>query len=217
MHLARRLSDARLVHAMKSIDPGDLDARDAYQLVISAIVPRPIALVSTISDAGVANISPFSFFMAVSSKPPILALSIARGREREKDTMRNIRQTRELVVNIVDRKISEAAVASAASFEPHVSEFSVVGLTPLPSDKVRAPRVAESPIQLECVATELIERVSPNSRTSRRCMPLWKCDPTAWLRARAAPRLDRRRGRLDIPTRPRSSLKTMTESMISKP
>lgn len=142
---------------MKSIDPGDLDPRDAYKLLISAVVPRPIALVSTISASGLTNVSPFSFFNAVSSRPPILGISIARGKEGEKDTMRNIRHGRDFVVNIVDRALAEKAVASSATFDAATSEFEMVGLTPMPSDKVRSPRVAESPVQFECVALDLIE------------------------------------------------------------
>ena len=142
---------------MKSLDPGDLDPRDVYRLMISSIVPRPIALVSTISEAGVTNVSPFSFFNAVAARPPIVALSIAPGKDGEKDTMRNIRHGRDFVVNVVDRALSEKAVATSAPFDAETSEFHVVGLTPLPSDKVRSPRVAESPVHFECIAVEIIE------------------------------------------------------------
>ncbi len=142
---------------MKPIDPGDLDPRDVYRLMISSIVPRPIALVSTVSPAGVTNVSPFSFFNAVSSRPPIVSLSIARSRDGEKDTMRNIRHGRDFVVNVVDRSLAEKAVASSSRFDASTSEFDVVGLTPLPGDKVRSPRVAESPVHFECVALDLIE------------------------------------------------------------
>jgi flavin reductase (DIM6/NTAB) family NADH-FMN oxidoreductase RutF len=141
----------------KSLDPGDLAPKDAYALLVSAVVPRPIALVSTISENGVANLSPFSFFTAISSTPPVVAISIGRGREGEKDTMRNIRATRAFVVNVVDRALAAAAVASAAAHPPDVNEFLVTGLTELPSDKVPAPRVAESPIHLECVVSDLVE------------------------------------------------------------
>lgn len=143
--------------AMKSIDPGDLDPRDVYQLMISSIVPRPIALVSTISEAGITNVSPFSFFNGVASRPPIVSISIARGKDGEKDTMRNIRHGRDFVVNIVDRALAEKAVATSASFDAGTSEFEVVGLTPIPSDKVKSPRVAESPVHFECFAVEIFE------------------------------------------------------------
>ena len=142
---------------MKSVDPGDMDALAVYKLMVSVIVPRPIAFISTISESGIANLSPFSYFMGVSSRPPIVAVSIARGKDSEKDTMRNIRQTREFVVNIVTRDLAEPMVKSAAPHPPTVSEFAVTGLTPVGSDKVGPPRVKESPIHMECVVTDLVE------------------------------------------------------------
>lgn len=143
---------------MKSLDPGDLDPRDVYKLMISAIVPRPIALVSTVSEAGITNVSPFSFFNGVAARPPIVAISISRGKDgEEKDTMRNIRSGRDFVVNVVDRGLAEKAVASSAPFDAMTSEFHVVGLTPMPSDKVKSPRVAESPVHFECIAVDLVE------------------------------------------------------------
>lgn len=143
---------------MKSIDPGDMDPRAVYRLMISSIVPRPIALISTVSDAGLTNLSPFSFFTGVSSRPPIVAVSIVRGKDGEKDTMRNIRQTREFVVNVVDRALSGPMSIASAAHPANVSEFDVTGLTPIPSDKVKPPRVAESPVHFECVVTDLVER-----------------------------------------------------------
>lgn len=142
---------------MKSLDPGDLDPRDVYKLMISSIVPRPIALVSTVSEAGLPNVSPFSYFNGVASRPPIVSLSIARGKDGEKDTLRNIRQVRDFVVNVVDRQLAAKAVATSAPYDASTSEFEVVGLTPVASDKVRSPRVAESPVHFECVAVDLIE------------------------------------------------------------
>lgn len=143
---------------MKAIDPGDLAPRDVYRLMISTIVPRPIALVSTVSEAGIFNVSPFSYFNGVAARPPIVSLSIARRGPGEKDTMRNIRATREFVVNVVDRGLAAASVQASGDYDPSVDEFQVAGLTPLPSDKIRAPRVAESPVHFECVAVDLVER-----------------------------------------------------------
>jgi flavin reductase (DIM6/NTAB) family NADH-FMN oxidoreductase RutF len=143
---------------MKSLDPGDLDPRDVYKLMISAIVPRPIALVSTVSESGITNVSPFSFFNGVASRPPIVAISISRGKDgEEKDTLRNIRHQRDFVVNVVDRALAAKAVASSAPFDAGTSEFAAVGLTAMPSDKVRSPRVAESPVHFECIAVDLVE------------------------------------------------------------
>ena len=142
--------------SMKAIDPGDLSPQDVYGLMVATIVPRPIALVSTVSETGVPNVSPFSFFNGVASRPPIVMLSIARGSSGEKDTMRNIRATREFVVNVVDRALAPAAVATSVDYPPEVDEFEPAGLTPIPSDKVGPPRVAESPVHFECVAIDLV-------------------------------------------------------------
>lgn len=144
--------------SMKVIDPGDLEPRDVYRLMVSTIVPRPIALVSTVGADGVHNVSPFSYFNGVASRPPIVSVSIARARDGEKDTMRNIRSTREFVVNVVDRGLAEAAVKTSVDHPPSVNEFEVAGLTALASDKVRAPRVAEAPIHMECVAVDIVEQ-----------------------------------------------------------
>lgn len=143
---------------MKVIDPGDLAPRALHELLTGTVVPRPIALVSTVSAEGVGNLAPFSFFNGVSSRPPLISLSIARRRDGEKDTMRNVRATKEFVVNVVDRAILGAAVTTSGDHPAAVDEFTVSGLTPLASDKVAPPRVAESPVHLECVLVDLFDQ-----------------------------------------------------------
>jgi flavin reductase (DIM6/NTAB) family NADH-FMN oxidoreductase RutF len=145
------------------IDPLDLDIRSRYRLLISSVVPRPIALVSTVGEDGVYNVAPFSMFMGVSSNPPMLAVSIASRKGAEKDTTRNIKKLRDFVVNVVDESLAEKMNLTSADLPPEVSEFEYAGLTPVESVKVRSPRVKEAPVSMECSLVESI-RVgdSPN-------------------------------------------------------
>ena len=131
-------------------DPTILTPADFYRFMISAIVPRPIAFVSTVSAAGRTNLAPFSYFVALTNRPPLLGVSINRRGEGLKDTVRNIRETGEFVVNVVHEPLLERMVRTSGDWSSEVSEFELVGLTPLASERVRAPRVAESPIQMEC-------------------------------------------------------------------
>jgi flavin reductase (DIM6/NTAB) family NADH-FMN oxidoreductase RutF len=139
------------------IDPQALSRRDAYWLMISSIVPRPIAWVSTVSADGLANLAPFSYFMGVASDPPTLAIAIGRRAGALKDTARNIRETGEFVVNVVNQPLAEVMVRTSADVAPEVDEFEACGLTKLAADHVRPPRVAESPVAMECRLTHLLE------------------------------------------------------------
>jgi flavin reductase (DIM6/NTAB) family NADH-FMN oxidoreductase RutF len=125
----------------------------AYKLLVSTVVPRPIALTTTIDAAGRVNAAPFSFFNAVSSVPPVVVLGItpgAGGGDGYKDTERNIRDTGEFVVNLVDEAIAEQMNVCAVDFPPAVGELGKAGLHPLPSAGVLPPRIAESPVSFEC-------------------------------------------------------------------
>lgn len=139
------------------IDPKNLDKRSAYFLMISLIVPRPIAFVSSISAEGETNLAPFSFFNGVSTQPPILMISVGRRKGSPKDTWSNIEATREFVVNVVVPEVVDPMVISARDFPPGVSEIEEAGLTPLPSRLVKPPRIAESPVNMECKLEKLIE------------------------------------------------------------
>jgi flavin reductase (DIM6/NTAB) family NADH-FMN oxidoreductase RutF len=146
-----------------SLSPGDSEPRQVYKLMTGIIVPRPVALISTVDSNGVANLAPFSFFTGVGSVPPTLLFCPAvraRGRGAEndlrKDTLRNVEQTGEFVVNAVSDEISVAANATAAEVAPEVDEFELSGLTPKASELVRPARVAESPAQMECKLLEVI-------------------------------------------------------------
>jgi len=146
---------------MLNIDPAGHPARDVYKLMTGIIVPRPIALVSTLDRDGVPNLAPFSFFCGVGSAPPTLLFCPAlrsSGDEPSprKDTLRNVEETGEFVVNVVTDQIAAAANATAAEVPPEVDEFKLAGLTPLPSTMVRPPRVAESPAHMECKLMQVI-------------------------------------------------------------
>jgi flavin reductase (DIM6/NTAB) family NADH-FMN oxidoreductase RutF len=142
---------------MASIDVSKLPDQEAYRILIASIVPRPIAWVSTISASGITNLAPFSFFNGVCSSPPAVLFCPVTPADREvKDTLRNIRETRQFVVNIVTESNVAQANQTSAPYPPDVSEFTAAGLTPLPSAVVRPPRVAQSPIQLECELIQIV-------------------------------------------------------------
>lgn len=144
----------------RSIDPAQHAPGQIYKLMSGLIVPRPVALVSTVDTDGVANVAPFSFFCGVGSAPPTVlfcpVLRPGEGESARKDTLRNVEVTREFVVNVVSEAMADAANASAAEVPPHVDEFMLAGLTPLPSELVRPPRVAESPAHMECRLIQVI-------------------------------------------------------------
>lgn len=114
------------------------------------IVPRPIAFVSTQDAAGHMNLAPFSFFMGVASDPPLLAISVSTRDGALKDTARNIIRTGEFVVNASTESVAQSVNLAAGDWDPDVDEFSLTGLTPAPSAKVRPPRIAEAAFSLEC-------------------------------------------------------------------
>ena len=135
-----------------------LSATDRYKLLVSTVVPRPIAWVVTLDGRGRPNAAPFSFFNAVSQDPPILAIGIGGRRPGDiKDTGNNIRETGEFVVNLVAAVNAEAMNVTAIEFGPEVNELAEAGLTPVPSVKVRPPRIAESPVAMECTLHSMIE------------------------------------------------------------
>jgi flavin reductase (DIM6/NTAB) family NADH-FMN oxidoreductase RutF len=152
---------------MFSLNPANCEPRQIYKLMTGIIVPRPIALVSTMDRNGVANLAPFSFFNGVGSVPPtvlfcpsVRAADPARPGIRpsdiRKDTLRNVEETGEFVVNVVSEAIAAAANAASAEVPPEVDEFVLAGLTPIPSEAIRPPRVAESPAQMECKLLQVI-------------------------------------------------------------
>jgi len=156
-----------------TINPADCEPRKVYKLMTGLIVPRPIALVSTVDRSGVRNLAPFSFFNGVGSVPPCVlfcptvrsalpahanpaGLKPGEQPDLRKDTLRNIEETGEFVVNIVNEAISAGANAASSEVPPEVDEFVLAGLTAVPSEVVRPPRVAESPAQMECKLMQVI-------------------------------------------------------------
>ena len=140
-------------------DPADLSFADVHKLMIGSIVPRPIAFVSTISKDGKNNIAPFSYFNGVCSKPPTIMFAPARrGWDgKEKDTLVNIRDNKQFVVNIVSENIVEQMVMCATDFDPTVDEFDISGLNAQTSKKVLPPRLKESKVSFECELNQIIE------------------------------------------------------------
>ncbi|MFO1146872.1 MAG: flavin reductase family protein [Alsobacter sp.] len=128
-----------------------LSGRDRYKLLIGAVVPRPIAWVTTVDAEGVVNAAPFSFFNCLSADPAILALGVEfRADARQKDTGRNVRETQAFTVNIVSGALLEAMNVTAVPFEAGIDELAKAGLTPRPGVKVPCPAIAESPAAFEC-------------------------------------------------------------------
>lgn len=134
-----------------TFDFAALSGRERYKLLIGAVVPRPIALVTTIDSAGRVNAAPFSFFNCLSADPAILALGVEyRATGAQKDTGRNVRDTLCFTVNIVSDAILEAMNVCAVPFEPGIDELKEAGLTPAAGVKVACPWIAEAPAAFEC-------------------------------------------------------------------
>jgi flavin reductase (DIM6/NTAB) family NADH-FMN oxidoreductase RutF len=157
-----KLADAAAGRREVIVDPGSTSPQDVYKLMVGIIVPRPIAFVSSLSPDGVRNLAPFSFFTAVSANPPVICFSpMIRGRDgSRKDTLNNIEQTGEFVVNIVSEDFATKMNITSAEYEPHVDEFTESGLTAVPSELVKPPRVGESKVQMECRLVQIVH-VSP--------------------------------------------------------
>jgi flavin reductase (DIM6/NTAB) family NADH-FMN oxidoreductase RutF len=134
-------------------DLAKMATTDAYKLLVSTVVPRPIALVTTVDGEGRINAAPFSFFNAVSSVPPVVVLGISpgvNGDDGYKDTEHNIRDTGEFVVNLVDEALAERMNICAVDFPRAIGELQMAELTPVPSAEIRPPRILESPVSFEC-------------------------------------------------------------------
>ena len=138
------------------IDPSTTTPLNIYKLLVGSVVPRPIAFVSTISPEGVPNLAPFSFFTVASANPPVLCFTTSF-REPRKDTLVNIRASKEFVVNIVSEEFADKMNVTAGEYPYGVDEFAMSGLTPIASDIVGPPRVKESQVNMECKLLQTIE------------------------------------------------------------
>ena len=140
---------------MQDFDPEQMAPADTYKLLAGCVVPRPIAFVSTVDGAGVRNLAPYSFFTVASANPPVLCFSPAprepkNGLSAHKDTLANVQAIGEFVVNIVSEDFVEKMNATSAQVPSGVDEFALAGLTPIDSDRVRPPGVAESRVRMAC-------------------------------------------------------------------
>jgi flavin reductase (DIM6/NTAB) family NADH-FMN oxidoreductase RutF len=143
---------------MLTFDPQNMPPKDVYKLLIGAVVPRPIAFVSTLDLNNVRNLAPFSFFTVASSNPPVVVFctSVPSAGRAMKDTLRNVLDTREFVLNIVSEDFAEKMNECSATVPPEVDEFELSALTPIPSELVKPDRVAESRVQMECRLVQVV-------------------------------------------------------------
>jgi len=143
---------------MLHIEPKDLSVPEVHKLLLGGVGPRPIALVSTLSEDGIPNLTPFSFFNAFGSNPPVIAFSPSRrGKDASlKDTYNNIIKTKECVVQSVTYPMVEQISLASTEYPPDVNEFLKCGLTPIDSDIVKPKRVKESPFQMECKLIQIV-------------------------------------------------------------
>ncbi|MBN8201179.1 flavin reductase family protein [Bacillus sp. NTK034] len=142
-------------------NPSDLGEKEVYKLLTGSVVPRPIAWVSTVSQEGGQNLAPFSFFTVASRNPPMLCISIGPGvgdREgTEKDTLVNIRATKEFVINVVPAPLGNQMQKSAENLPSNADEFEAAGLSAAESHLVAPKRVKEAPIHMECKLEQIIK------------------------------------------------------------
>jgi len=136
----------------RCIDGDQLDTETAYRLLVGCVVPRPVAWITTVDEEGRVNAAPFSSYNYVATSPPMVAVNIALrpGSGATKDTARNIARSREFVVNVSTEATMEVMHQTAQEFPPEISEVEKLGIPLLPSRHVRAPRIALSPVQMEC-------------------------------------------------------------------
>ncbi len=168
-----------------NVSPSNLSHSDLYGLLLNSVAPRPIAWVSTLSASGQPNLAPFSFFNCVCVEPPLLAFGPGlrlpkhsgsphretRGEGRSddhgeaKDTLRNIRETKEFVVNVVTFELAEAMNLTSGEYDASVNEFELAQIDSAPSQVVRVPRVAASPVSFECRLYQILD-FSPSPQSS---------------------------------------------------
>jgi flavin reductase (DIM6/NTAB) family NADH-FMN oxidoreductase RutF len=144
---------------MLSFNTRDLDFSQNYKFLIGSILPRPIAVVSTVNENGTFNLAPFSFFTAISAKPMIIAFSpmIRTSTGQRKDTYKNILRTKEFVINMCPEELIDQVNLCSTELPYGEDEFLYSGLTPLASHLIQAPRLKESPIHFECILKDILD------------------------------------------------------------
>jgi flavin reductase (DIM6/NTAB) family NADH-FMN oxidoreductase RutF len=144
----------------------DLSHSELYGIILNSVAPRPIAWVSSLSASGQPNLAPFSFFNAVCIDPPLLAFAPGLRQPKvvhsspygePKDTLRNIRETKEFVVSVVTYDLREPMNSTSGEYDASVNEFELANVTPQPSQFVRPPRVGESPVSFECELHQILD------------------------------------------------------------
>ncbi|MBI4289422.1 MAG: flavin reductase family protein [Chloroflexi bacterium] len=141
------------------IETASLGRQELHDLIGTAISPLPIAFISTVGPDGVNNAAPFSFVAPVCSKPAIICVAIGLRKNEKKDTLRNIESTLDFVVNVVDEKLMRPAIDASTEYPSDVDEIKQVGLTPVASDRVKSPRIAEAKVSLECKVVQEMQIV----------------------------------------------------------
>ena len=143
---------------LKTAVVGEAEQKLVSKLIFNTVVPRPIAWITTLSKEGVVNLAPFSFYNAVTTKPPIIIVSIGKRKDgNPKDTARNIREMKEFVINVVSKEFLEKMHLSGKDFPPEVSEAKELGIELEPSVLIKPPRVKGVPAALECRLKEIVE------------------------------------------------------------
>jgi flavin reductase (DIM6/NTAB) family NADH-FMN oxidoreductase RutF len=138
-------------------DFAKIPAQECYKLMVSTITPRPIAWVTSLDSKGGVNAAPFSFFNAFAGNPPVVGIGMSSHEPgRPKDSRANIRETRQFVVNLVSEENAEKMNITAVDFEHGIDELTQAGLTPIPSIHVEPPRIAESPVSMECELMQIV-------------------------------------------------------------
>ncbi|KAF7789291.1 hypothetical protein EIP86_000233 [Pleurotus ostreatoroseus] len=156
----------------KLVDTSKTEPAELYALMISGIVPRPVAFVSSVSESGVDNLAPFSWFNMVSHYPPVVSICFTNLANSLKDSASNIKATKGFVVNIMSTPFIEQANATSMDCPPDVSEWELSGLTKAPSVHVKAPRVLESAFSMECELFEVIDIKHPETGVATTTMIL---------------------------------------------
>ena len=145
------------------IDFGAISVQERYKLLVSTITPRPIAWVVSQNVHGVLNAAPFSFFNAFAGDPPVIGIGIgSHGSGRAKDTRVNIQETGQFVVNLVSEEMARAMNVTAIEFDAGINELHEAKLRTLPSEKVQPPRIAGSPVAMECELMQIVDLGSDN-------------------------------------------------------
>lgn len=147
---------------MLSIDPSTLTERENYKLLIGSIIPRPIAFVTTLSEAGILNGAPFSYFNIVSSDPPLISLSVQRDEGQRKDTARNIIALKEFVIHIVDESNVYKVNRTAQRVPHHQSEVAIARLNAVRSAHISVPGVKEAKVRMECRLERVVDLGDPD-------------------------------------------------------